>query len=95
MGDNYVSNSLIGKQCHERRKKLEFSLQEKGLTPLKEKIYENLAKMRVRVSLLYGTSQDALAYNTFLSNLGFTALISQCHQLAKLCRSGTMQAKGS
>ena len=43
MGDNYVDNDKIGKICHNKRKRFEFSLI-KGNTQLKIKLYHLLAK---------------------------------------------------
>lgn len=39
MGENYVGNDTVGKQCHQRRKTLEFNLLKNGRSALKRDLY--------------------------------------------------------
>jgi 2-polyprenyl-3-methyl-5-hydroxy-6-metoxy-1,4-benzoquinol methylase len=43
-GDNYVGNDALGRQCHQRRKRLEVLMNAGGQTPLRRRIYQSLAK---------------------------------------------------
>lgn len=44
MGENYVGNDELGRQCHARRKRLELTLEKAGLRGLKRDLYAALAK---------------------------------------------------
>ncbi|MBE9531662.1 MAG: class I SAM-dependent methyltransferase [Proteobacteria bacterium] len=44
MGENYVGNDKVGRECHERRKNFEMNLERAGLSALKRSIYESFAK---------------------------------------------------
>ncbi len=43
MGDNYVANDAIGRQCHAKRKMLERNLATAAMTDLKRRLYQALA----------------------------------------------------
>ena len=45
MGDNYVDNDLLGRQCHQKRKTLEQNLAKAGMTDLKRRWYQALASL--------------------------------------------------
>jgi len=47
MGDNYVGNDALGRQCHARRKALEHNLAEAGMTDLKRRLYQAFASIGV------------------------------------------------
>ena len=40
MGDNYIGNNALGKECHKRRSNLEFALVNSGNRDLKKKLYK-------------------------------------------------------
>jgi len=44
MGDNYVGNATVGRECHERRKNLELALTRSGISAVKSEVYKVLAK---------------------------------------------------
>jgi hypothetical protein len=45
MGDNYVGNDVLGRQCHVRRKSLEQALSAAGLATLKRQLYQAMAQL--------------------------------------------------
>ena len=47
MGDNYVGNDELGRQCHAKRKRLESNLARANLTHLKRRMYEILASVGI------------------------------------------------
>lgn len=47
MGDNYVGNDPLGRQCHGKRKTLEQNLARAGLTGLKRQLYTALASLGI------------------------------------------------
>jgi SAM-dependent methyltransferase len=47
MGDNYVGNDGLGRECHAKRKAFEFNLAEAGLSSLKHSLYETFAEMGI------------------------------------------------
>lgn len=47
MGDNYVGNDPLGRECHAKRKRLERFLWESGLNDLKQGLYEYMAGLGV------------------------------------------------
>ncbi|HPI91491.1 MAG TPA: class I SAM-dependent methyltransferase [Deltaproteobacteria bacterium] len=47
MGDNYVGNDTLGRQCHMKRKMLEHNLAEAGLSGLKQKLYRSFASLGI------------------------------------------------
>ena len=47
MGDNYVGNDALGRQCHTKRKTLERNLAEAGMTDLKRRLYEGFASIGI------------------------------------------------
>ncbi len=50
MGDNYVGNDTLGRQCHSKRKKLEIAL-----GSIKEGLYDSLAELKIgREIVMYG-----------------------------------------
>lgn len=44
MGENYVGNDAVGRQCHLRRKQFDLALENAGLGDLRRKLYGALAK---------------------------------------------------
>lgn len=44
MGDNYVDNDSLGRQCHARRKQFDLALEKAGLGDVRRKLYGALAK---------------------------------------------------
>ncbi|MFB3917620.1 MAG: class I SAM-dependent methyltransferase [Terriglobales bacterium] len=58
MGDNYVGNDSLGRQCHARRKRFELNLAAAGMTSLKRKLFQSLADLGIgREALLVGVRQ--------------------------------------
>jgi len=47
MGDNYVGNDMLGRQCHAKRKILEQNLAKAGLTDLKRRLSQAFASMNI------------------------------------------------
>jgi len=47
MGENYVGNDELGRQCHARRKRLELTLEKAGLRTLKQNLYAALAEQGI------------------------------------------------
>jgi SAM-dependent methyltransferase len=47
MGDNYIGNDELGRQCHKKRINLEKNLAMAGLTDLKRKMYQLFAQIGV------------------------------------------------
>jgi ABC-type hemin transport system ATPase subunit len=47
MGDNYVGNDRLGRECHGKRKILEQNLARAGLTGLKRRLYQALASLGI------------------------------------------------
>jgi SAM-dependent methyltransferase len=47
MGDNYVGNDALGRQCHSKRKVLEFNLAKAGMGDLKRKLYKAFASLGI------------------------------------------------
>ena len=45
MGENYIGNSRLGRDCHNLRKKFELVLEETGLSKLKREFYKSLANL--------------------------------------------------
>lgn len=45
MGQNYIGNDTLGRQCHAQRKSFELSLFQGGASELKKKIYAEFAKI--------------------------------------------------
>lgn len=55
MGDNYVGNDAVGRQCHGRRKRLEQNLDRAGLREVKRSLYRALAARGIgREVVLFG-----------------------------------------
>jgi hypothetical protein len=44
MGENYVGNDALGRECHTRRKRFDLSLEKAGLGHVRRKLYGALAK---------------------------------------------------
>ena len=56
MGDNYIGNDQLGRQCHGRRKALELNLASAGLNRVKRELYQSLARLGIgREICLYAT----------------------------------------
>jgi len=47
MGDDYIDNDGIGRQCHEKRKALELNLHKSGLGNLKRELYRSLGALGI------------------------------------------------
>jgi SAM-dependent methyltransferase len=47
MGDNYVGNDELGRQCHGKRKTLEINLEKAGLSEMKRSLYQFLAEQGI------------------------------------------------
>jgi SAM-dependent methyltransferase len=45
MGDSYIGNDVLGRQCHTRRMNFEFLMKKSGLESAQEKIYESFAQL--------------------------------------------------
>jgi SAM-dependent methyltransferase len=45
MGDNYIGDDVLGRQCHTRRMNFELAMQKTGLGGTQEKIYESFAQL--------------------------------------------------
>ena len=43
MGDNYVGNDKLGRECHQKRKNFEINMNEAGMNGIKRRLYQNLA----------------------------------------------------
>ncbi len=55
MGDNYIGNDALGRQCHLRRKNLDIMLNNKCLKTFKEEMYSLMAKHGIgREAIIYG-----------------------------------------
>lgn len=55
MGDNYVGNDVLGRVCHEKRKRFELSLKKGGYNNLKRMLYKHLADLCIgREVTVYG-----------------------------------------
>ncbi|MBI1920064.1 MAG: class I SAM-dependent methyltransferase [Geobacter sp.] len=59
MGDNYVGNDPLGRQCHNKRKLFEKNITAAGLTKLKRRLYQLLAEEGIgREVLIVGRKVD-------------------------------------
>jgi len=47
MGDNYVGNDVLGRQCHGRRKRFEINLDRAGMRNLLRQLYRTLPKIGI------------------------------------------------
>jgi len=47
MGDNYIGNDSLGRECHTKRKRFEQNLAAAGLTSLKRALYQSLAEVGI------------------------------------------------
>ena len=47
MGENYIKNKSLGKECHNKRKKFEYALMDSGFIEFKEKIYTSFAQLGI------------------------------------------------
>jgi SAM-dependent methyltransferase len=55
MGDNYIGNDALGRQCHARRKTFELTLASAGSTDLKSRLYQAFAELGIgREVIVYG-----------------------------------------
>lgn len=62
MGDNYVGNDALGRQCHGKRKQLELNLDRAGLRMLKRQWYRQLAQLGIgREIVLYCRVPSSIA----------------------------------
>jgi len=52
MGDKYVGNDTIGRQCHNKRKTLEQNLTAAGLSKVKRQLYQKFAEIGIGRELL-------------------------------------------
>lgn len=59
MGDHYVGNHTLGRQCHEKRKQFELLVEQSGATGLKQEIYRCLARHGIsREVVLFARKPD-------------------------------------
>jgi SAM-dependent methyltransferase len=55
MGDNYVGNDTLGRECQKKRKTFELTMAKAGMTDLKRRLYQAFASIGVgREVLLFG-----------------------------------------
>lgn len=55
MGDNYIGDDDLGKQCHHKRKKFEMTLKEAGFNDLRLSLYRQMAQQNIgREVIMYG-----------------------------------------
>jgi 2-polyprenyl-3-methyl-5-hydroxy-6-metoxy-1,4-benzoquinol methylase len=55
MGDRYVGNDLVGRQCHDKRKRFEHHLEQAGMGGLKRQLYRALATLGLgREAMIFG-----------------------------------------
>lgn len=47
LGDNYIENGTLGRQCHAKRKRLELTLQSAGMGAMKQKWFESMAQLNI------------------------------------------------
>jgi len=47
MGEDYVGNASLGRECHARRKAFESNLKTAGLGEIKRRLYEAMAELRI------------------------------------------------
>jgi len=47
MGENYIKNKPLGKECHNKRKKFEYALRDSGLVDFKEKLYTMFSQLGI------------------------------------------------
>jgi SAM-dependent methyltransferase len=60
MGDNYIGNDELGRQCHAKRKLLEKNLASAGLNHLKREICEKFSESGIgREAMIYGIKKNA------------------------------------
>lgn len=58
MGDNYIGNDPLGRECHKKRKQFELHLKEGGQNDLKRAWYRNLFRMGLgRETIVFGKKQ--------------------------------------
>lgn len=58
MGDNYVGNDGLGRECHARRKQLDIMLSDPGLAGFKKEMYELMARHGIgREMVIYGVKE--------------------------------------
>lgn len=58
MGENYVGNDALGRECHRKRKKLDILLNDQPLMKFKKEMYELMAHHSVgREVIVYGIKQ--------------------------------------
>ena len=59
MGDDYVGNDELGRECHAKRMRLEQNLDQGGLGDLKRWLYESLAELEVGREVQLVARRDA------------------------------------
>lgn len=58
MGDSYVGNDLVGRQCHGKRKRFEHNLEQAGMGSLKRQLYQALAALGLgREAMIFGRAE--------------------------------------
>ena len=63
MGDSYIGNDSLGRECHKKRKQFELLLNRGGYNDLKRKLYRYFAEVGMgRVVVLYGKKQSNSKY---------------------------------
>lgn len=59
MGENYVGNDTLGRECHNKRKTFESNLNKSGLSRVKKQLYQNFAHFGIgREAVLFGKRSD-------------------------------------
>jgi hypothetical protein len=53
MGDDYIGNQEIGREAHQRRKKLEFSFYNSGNIEILNNLYEQMTKLGIGRELVF------------------------------------------
>lgn len=63
MGENYVGNSVVGKQCHNKRKAMEFALANSRASELKRQMYSAFTQQGLGrdIEMIVRRPQDALS----------------------------------
>ena len=47
MGDNYIGNDALGRQCHGKRKEFERNLSKAGMSEIKRELYKKFAEIGI------------------------------------------------
>jgi 2-polyprenyl-3-methyl-5-hydroxy-6-metoxy-1,4-benzoquinol methylase len=52
MGDNYIGNDALGRQCHAKRKRFEQALESAGMSDLRQQLYQAFAALGIGREIL-------------------------------------------